>query len=86
MVNINFTIDNGKIDRIKNALKSLYPIPTINNGTEEEPDIRPEFTDNEWAKECVRRWVIGQVARWEKKIGNDAVIYHEDDNLFEEDK
>ena len=81
MATITFTIDNGKIERIKDALKGLYPIPQVNNGTEEEPVWENEFTDNDWAKECTRRWIVKQVARCEQKIAHDACTYLEEDDL-----
>ncbi len=81
MAQIIFTIDNGKIQRIKDALAGLYPIPQINEGTEDEPDMQPEFTKSEWAKECTRRWIIRQVARFEYKTTIDAVVYNEEDDL-----
>lgn len=77
MSTITFTIDNGKIERIKAALKGLYPIPMTNT----EPYI-PLFTDSEWAKECVRRWIIRQVARYEQLQGQEAIVYSEDDTLI----
>ena len=82
MATIVFTIPNDKLDKIKDALKGLYPIPRINNGTEEEPDMQPEFTDGQWAKECVRRWIVRQTARFEQREAVDAIAYSEEDNLI----
>jgi len=83
MTQITFTINNEKVLRITNAMKGLYPIPTINTGTEEEPVWENEFTDNAWVKESIRRWVKKQVARYEQKIAQDEIIYQEDDTLLE---
>lgn len=72
MATIVFTIDNGKIQRIKDALAGLYPIPGGEN---------PLFTKTEWAKECPRRWLIKQVARYEQRIAMDEIPYNEEDDL-----
>lgn len=76
MATITFTIDNGKIDRIKDALAGLHPIP----GSDGPGD--PEFTKAECAKECARRWIIRQVARWEQKVAREACVYNEEDDLI----
>jgi len=80
MTQIVFDIDNNKIDRVVTAMKGLYPIPTIPDP--ENPDVEiPEFTDNQWAKESVRRWIRDQVARWEQKTAKDAIKFSPDDDL-----
>ena len=60
---INFTIPNEKLQRIVDAMKGLYPIPTTYN--EETKEFENDFTENQWAKESVRRWIIKQVQRYE---------------------
>lgn len=80
MAQIIFNIDNGKIQRIKDALAGLYPIPEIED-PENPGEFIPEFTKSQWAKECVRRWMIRQVARFEQKKNRDAVVYNEEDDL-----
>ena len=81
MATITFNIENGRIERIKDSLAGLYPIPTIDD-PENEGETIPEFTENQWAKECVRRWMIKQVARWEQKVAKEAIAYTEEDNLI----
>ena len=77
MATITFTIDNGKIDRIIDAMKGLFPIPTIADPEWEDPEdgsfapLINEFTDNEWAKEALRRYTIDVVHRFEKKEAKD---------------
>ena len=75
MATITFTIDNGKIARITEALENLYPIPTENGN--------PQYTPSQWAKECTRRWIIKQVARYEKRKAMDAIPYNEEDGLIQ---
>jgi len=82
MAIITFTIDNQKVQRISDAIKGLYPIPQINVGTDEEPVWENEYTDNQWAKEKIRRWVIKQVARYEQKLAVNAIKYKEDNSLL----
>ena len=82
MATLTFTIYNGNIDRIITALEGLYPIPMINVGTETEMDMQPEFTPEQWAKECTRRWIVTQVARYEQKIAKEAILYKEENNLI----
>ena len=82
MVTITFTIPNDKLPNIVDAMKGLYPIPQINTGTKQEPVWENEFTDNAWAKECIRRWVIEQVAGYNQKTAQDAIAYEEDNNLL----
>lgn len=64
-MDIIFTIDNEKVSRVIDTMNWLFPIPQINTGTEEEPIWENEFTENQWAKEAIRRWIIKQVKRYE---------------------
>jgi len=79
---ISFTIADGKVVRIIDAMKGLYPIPQINTGTEEEPVMENEFADGAWAKECIRRWVLSTVARHEQKVAREAIGYSPEDDLL----
>ncbi len=81
MAQIVFTIPSDKIGRVVTAMVSLYPVPLINLGDDENPDWVPEFTDSAWAKEVVRRWIIKQVHRWETKVAKDAVSIDVDDDI-----
>ena len=82
MATISFDIAADKLTKITTAMKGLYPIPQVNNGTEEEPVMENEFTDGEWAKECIRTWVKNQVARYEQKTAIDAIKFSPDDELL----
>jgi len=81
MANITFTIPDAKLQRVMDAMKGLYPIPQVNNGTEANPDWQNEFSDNAWAKESVRRFIRGTVARYEQKVAKDAIAYDPDDGI-----
>ncbi len=75
MAQITFNIDDAKIPRIKDAMKGLFPIPEDSNGN-------PLFTETQWAKESVRRFIVKQVQRWEQTEAIDQVrgsIIEEDD-------
>ena len=80
MAVISFTISDAKVARVADALSGLYPIPTIPD-PENPMHFIPEFTKNQWAKECVRRWIIKQVARWEQSQAQKAIVYNEDNEL-----
>lgn len=80
MAEITFLIPENKIQRVINAIKGLYPIPVY---PPEHPQAgQPMFTDNQWAKETVRRWIRDQVARWEQKLGKDAIAFSPDDGII----
>lgn len=74
MANITFTIPDAKLQRVVDAMKGLYPIPTDANQD-------PLFTDNQWAKEAVRRWIRDTVARYEQKTAMDAISFSPDDGI-----
>ena len=80
MATITFTIPEDKLPRIVAALKGLYPIPTIED-PENEGETIPEFTDNEWAKESVRRWIRNQVARYEQNVAKGAISFTPEDDI-----
>lgn len=90
MAEINFTIPNDKLPRIVEAMKGFYPIPMIDNPEfdseqeESETNLRliPEFTDNQWAKEAVRRLVVNTVKRYETKQLKDAASVENDDSII----
>ena len=81
MAEITFTIPNEHLPRIVAAMKGLYPVPTVDVGTPEDPDFQPEFTDGQWAKEATRRWIIKQVQRWETKLAQDAINIQPDEDI-----
>lgn len=72
--NITFTIPQAKVQRVIDAMKGLYPIP--------ETDGKSEFTDNQWAKEAVRRFVVNSVQRWENKVTKDAAEVEPDNTII----
>lgn len=79
---ITLTIPEANVDRVTDAIKGLYPIPQINTGTDEEPVMENEFTDNQWAKEKVRRLIIQIVQRYENMIAKEAANVQSDDTLI----
>ena len=75
MVQITFTIDDAKIPRIISAMKGMYPIPKDSNGN-------PLFTDEQWAKVAIRRWIVNQVALWEQQVAIEAIVFSPDNGLI----
>lgn len=84
---ITFTIPDNKIQRIIDAMKGLYPISQISDPKWVDPKdgsqapMVPEFTDGQWAKESVRRWIRNQVARYEQKVVKDAIAFSPEDDI-----
>jgi len=77
MATITFNIPTDKLPRIINAIKGLYPIPTIEDpewvdpGDGSSAPMVNEFTDTQWAKERVRRFIISTVGRHERRTAMD---------------
>jgi len=84
MAEIKTKIRDNKFAGVKEAFAGMFPIPMINMGTEEEPDMQPEFTKKRWVGKCIKRYVIKTTARWNKKQGNDSIPYVEDEEIIEE--
>jgi hypothetical protein len=64
---LKFQIDDAKVPRIIEAMAGLYPIP------DENKDGTPDFTPAQWGKECIRRWIYTQVARYETAKARQAI-------------
>ncbi len=69
MASITLTIPDAKLSRVVDAIKGMYSIPQIPDpafvGEPAGAPLINEFTDNQWAKERVRRFVVDTVRRWE---------------------
>lgn len=66
MAKINFDVPEAKHPRVVAAMKGVYSIPEVNKGTVEEPDMQPKFSDEDWAAECVRQFILRTVQRYEQ--------------------
>ena len=90
MASINFNVPADKLPRIVAAMVGLYPVPQIPDpnwvdpGDGSQAPMVNEFTNNQWAKEALRRKVIRDVRRWEHKVATDAAggAITEDDDLL----
>jgi hypothetical protein len=87
-MDITFTIPSNQVNRITDAMKFLFPIPQIQNPdyedtqtTPEEPEFINEFSDGQWAKESVRRWIISQTRRYEEYQAKQAINIVFDNDL-----
>lgn len=60
MAQINFTIPDDKIQTVIDAMKWVTP-------------KEPGYTDNQWAKEAVRRWVVTQVENYQQFLAAQAI-------------
>jgi hypothetical protein len=66
MAQITFTIPDAKLPRVVAAIKNEWQIPKDANGD-------PLFTDNQWAKEAIRRYIVALVKKYEGFVALDAV-------------
>ena len=88
MATITYTIDNAKLPDVIAAMKYFYPIPMIPDPDWVDPQdgsqvpIIPQFTDNQWAKEVPRRWIVSQVRRHKQVLANEAAIVQADDTII----
>jgi len=71
---ITLTIPLEKIQKVTEALKTVYPIP-------EDEDDNPLFTDQDWVKESIRRFVVKTVARWEQQQAVEAISFTLDEDI-----
>ena len=71
-LDVTITIPDAKKQRVIDAMKGLYAIPQINTGTVDNPAWENEFTDGQWAKESVRRWIVKQVLRYERLAAKNS--------------
>jgi len=77
---INTTIKLKDEPRIIEAFKSLYPVPTDQDA---QGNRTPRFSDDEWVRECLRLFVIQQVARYEQMKAQQAIRFQPDMTLAE---
>ena len=68
---ITFTIDNGKMAEIVDAMWFLYPVDCDTLGV-------PLFTPNQWAKERTKKWIVDQVDRWNDMHPIDSIKAYND--------
>lgn len=82
MATITLTIPDNKLSRIVDMFKGKFQIPKVNTGTPESPVWENEFTDNQWAKEKLRRTVIQWVHSYEKDEAEKELGILKDDSLI----
>ena len=84
---IKVTVPEVKVSKVIDAFKGLYPIPQIPDSTWVDPQdgtmtpMIPKFTDDEWPRECVRMWIVAQVARYEQLKAQQSIKFQPDDTL-----
>ena len=74
---IKFQIPDDKLPRIVAAMKGFFAIPL------DEETGEPLFTDNQWAKECIRRYVISIVQRYETVKARETIVIQQDNGLLQ---
>ena len=73
-MNITFTIPDAQLPRVIAAMKWRSQIPEDENGM-------PLFTDGQWAKESMRRYIISRVKRYESYLAQQAAEVPEDNSI-----
>ncbi len=74
-MHVSFNIPEDKVSRVVAALKYFYPVP-------EDEDGVPLFTDNQWAKEAIRRYIIILERRHRVCLAENAIDIDKDDDLL----
>jgi|WetSurSiteA1Bulk_404760.scaffolds.fasta_scaffold285884_2 hypothetical protein len=88
MAIISFTIDNAKLPLLIDTMKWLFPIPLIPDPAWVDPHdgstapLIPKYTDSQWTKEAVRRWLVAQVKRKADYDAKTAINIAADDTLI----
>lgn len=83
---MQLNIPPEKQQRILDAMKGVYPIPTIPDpsfsGNPANAPRIPKFTDEEWARHVIIRYIKEDVYRWEvsqaSKIASDSIALDDD--------
>lgn len=75
MFKIKFMVDDAKLQQVIDTLMWLFPIPTNKNG-------ESLFTEEQWVKESIRRWVVTQVHRKETYDAKELVTVDLDDTII----
>ena len=79
-VDLTITIPDAKVSRVRDAFKGLYQIPMIpdpdyvldEEETEEDRPQIPKYTDAQWIKECVKRFIREVVVGYESAVAREA--------------
>lgn len=80
---LTFTILDTQVQRIIDTMKNLYAIPKVPvDPADLSKGTKNQFTDAQWAKECIRRWVIGQIREWERCKAIAQVSVSVDDSII----
>jgi len=81
-VQITLTIPQAALPRITAAMKGLYPIPMVEDPENPGQQI-PQYTDNQWAKQCVMSFVRRSVRRYEQRLSDIEHAVEEDPDIIE---
>lgn len=78
MVDITFKVADDKLPKIQSSFKTIYPIP-LNEETQQ-----PLFTDADWVKEVIKKFVIQTEKRGREvtAINNAKATITEDGAIF----
>ena len=71
---MTITIPDAKVTRVLNAFEVVYPIPKDSEGT-------PLYTQAQWARLVIKRFIINTVTRGENKVAREAATVPEDNTI-----
>ncbi len=74
-MDIHFNISTQKVSRVVDAVKFFYPVPLDAEGDQ-------LFTDNQWAKEAIRRHLISLDQRYRTHLEQEKINVARDDSLL----
>jgi len=83
MTDVNLTIkDEDEHIRVINAFKAKEKIPMVaKDAKDHSKGVEPMFSDEEWVKECLKRYVAKIVYYYEQK---EATLKPNVKNIFKE--
>lgn len=76
MVDVTITIPNDKLPRVRTGILTIHPIPVDEEGT-------PLYTEMQWIKLLIRKYLIELVHQGERKIAFDNLQILKDETLVE---
>ena len=91
-MDIKFIIKDTELQRVRDAILYIFPNTETqpkagakinpNTGTYNPEDYELKYTDNQWLKEFIRRWIVLQIKRAEQKKQQDQLLIQDTDNLI----
>lgn len=75
MATISFTIPDDKYSGLVSAIKAIHPNDELNE------DGSAKYTDNDWAREVIRRSIVSLEARGRQRLAVLECFYCQDEEV-----